>query len=158
MKRFLVILVLFFATAATVEAAKLKNEIHGIWSVLKIETTDQSLNLITKDADFSKITVEFTKSGVVLISGKDTQTKYSVAGNTVILSEGMIKDMSKAEVKASIKSGSLTLNLPADLVKQIMLTVKDMYVKSKGETFIAKMIEDIAKTYSIEAVITLKRK
>jgi hypothetical protein len=158
MRRFLLIPVLFFATLATVEAAKLKNEIQGIWSVQKIETTDQSLNMMMKDSDFSKFLVEFTKNGVVLISGRETGTRYRVEGNKLILSEGMIKDMSKAEVKASVKSGNLTLNLPADLVKQILLTVKDMYMKSKGETFIAKMIENAAKTYSIEAVITLKRK
>ncbi|MDR2286551.1 MAG: hypothetical protein LBE04_03620 [Prevotellaceae bacterium] len=158
MKRFLLIPVLFLATLATVEAAKLKNEIPGIWSVLKVETTDQNLNAMFKDSDFSKLLVEFTKTGTVLILGKDTETKYRVEGNKVVLSGGMIKDMPKAEVKASIKSDNLTLNLPADLVKQILLTAKDTYVKSGGEVFIAKMIESIATTYSIEAVITLKRK
>jgi hypothetical protein len=158
MKRFLLIPVLFLATLATVEAAKLKNEIPGIWSVLKVETTEQDLNSMLKDSDFSKLLVEFTKTGAVMISGKDTETKYRVEGNKVVLSGGMIKNMSKAEVKASIKSGNLTLNLPADLVKQILLTAKDMYLKSGGEVFIAKMIESIATTYSIGAVITLKRK
>jgi hypothetical protein len=158
MKRFLLILVLVFAAAATVEAAKLKNEIPGIWSVQKIETTDQSLNLMMKDSDFSKFLVEFTKSGFVLISGKDTKTKYGVSGNKIILSEGMIKDIPQAEVKANIKSGNLTVNLPADLVKQILLTIQDIYIKSGGEVFIAKMIENAAKTYNIEAVIILKRK
>ncbi|MDR1592919.1 MAG: hypothetical protein LBS43_00365 [Prevotellaceae bacterium] len=158
MKRFLLITVLFFATLATVEAAKLKNEIQGIWNVSKIETTDQSLNMLINNNDLSKLLVEFTKSGVVMISGKNFGSKYRVEGNKLILSEGMVKNMSKAEVKANVKSGNLSLNLPAALVKQIMLTVKDMYVKSGGEVFIAKMIENIAVTYSIEAVITLKRK
>jgi hypothetical protein len=114
-----------------------------------------------KDYDFSTLYVEFTKSGVVLLSGKDTGTKYSVSGNKIVLSEGMInrmKEIQRAEVQASIKSGNLTLNLSADLVKQILLTAKDMYLKSGGELFIAKMIENAAKTCSIEAVITLKHK
>jgi hypothetical protein len=158
MRRFFLITVLFFTTLTTVEAAKLKNEIRGIWSVQKIETTDQSLNFLIKDYDFSKLLVEFTKSGVVMLSGKDTKTKYSVTGDKIVLSEGMIKEIQRTEVKASIKSGNLTVNLPADLVKQILLTFKDMYLKSGGEAFIAKMIENAAKTYSIEAVIILKRK
>jgi hypothetical protein len=158
MKRFFLIQTLFFATLTTVEAAKLKNEIQGIWNVQKVETTDQSLNFLMKDYDFSKLSVEFTKSGVVLLSGKDTGTKYRVTENKLVLSGGIIKEPPQAEVKASIKSDSLTVNLPADFVKQILLTVKDMYVKSGGEAFIAKMIESVANTYSIEAVIVLKRK
>jgi hypothetical protein len=158
MKRLFLISILIFATLATAEAAKLKNEIQGKWSVQKVETTDQSLNFMIKDYDLSKLLVEFTKSGVVMLSGKDTGTKYRVAGNKIVLSEGMINEIKQAEVKASIKSGNLTMNLSADLVKQILLTVKDMYLKSGGEVFVAKMIENIAKTHSIEAVIILKRK
>ncbi|MDR0726066.1 MAG: hypothetical protein LBF59_08695 [Prevotellaceae bacterium] len=150
-------MVLIFTTLATADAAgKLKNEIQGIWSVQKVETTDQSLNLMIKDYDFSKLLVEFTKAGVITLSGKNTGTKYRVAGNKIVLSEGMIKE--NAEVKASVKSGNLTMNLSAALVSQIMLAFKDMYLKSGGEVFIAKMMENAAKTHSIEAVITLKRK
>jgi hypothetical protein len=159
MKRFFLVPVLFLATLTTVDAARLKNEIQRIWSVQKVETTDQSLNYMIKDYDFSKLLVEFTKSGAVLLSGKDTGTKYSVAGNKIVLSEGvMMKEIQRAELKASIKSDNLTVDLPADLVKQILLTAKDMYLKSGGEVFVAKMIENAAKTYSIEAVIILKRK
>jgi N-acetylneuraminic acid mutarotase len=157
MRRFFLIPVLFFAVLVTAEAGKLKNEIQGIWSVTKVETTEQNLNLLIKDYDFSKLLVEFTKSGTVWISGKDTGTKYSVTGNKIVLSEGMVKEIRRAEAKASIKSDSLTVNLPADLVKQIVLTVKDMYLKSGGEVFVAKMIENVVKTYSIEAVVILKR-
>jgi hypothetical protein len=158
MKRFLLITVLFFTISATVEAAKLKSEIQGIWSLSKVETTDQSINMLIKDGDFSKFLVEFTKSGLVMISGKDSGSKYRVEGSKVILSDGMVKNMSKAEVKASVKSDKLTLNLPADLVKQILLTAKDMYLKSGGEVFIAKMIETVATTSNIEATVILKRK
>jgi hypothetical protein len=161
MKRFFLVPVILIATLATADAAKLKNEIQRIWSVQTVETTDQSLNYMIKDYDFSTYHVEFTKSGVVLLSGKDTGTKYSVAGNKIVLSEGMIagmKEIQRAEVQASVKSGNLTISLPAGLVKQILLTVKDMYLKSGGEPFIAKMIENAAKTCSIEAVITLKHK
>jgi hypothetical protein len=158
MRRFFLISILIFTILATADATRLKNEIQGKWSVQKVETTDQSLNFMIKDYDFSKLLVEFTKSGVVTLSGKDTGTKYRVAGNKIVLSEGMIKEIQDAEVKASVKSGNLTMNLPAALVKQIMLSFKDIYLKSGGEVFIAKMIENAAKTYSIEAVIILKRK
>jgi hypothetical protein len=158
MKRFFLISALIFTTLATANAAGLKNEIQGIWSVHKIETTDQNLNFMIKDYNFSKLLVEFTKSGIVTLSGKDTGTKYRVTGNKIVLSGDMIKDIQYAEVKASVKSGNLTMNLPAGLVKQILLTFKDIYIKSGGEVFIAKMIENAAKTYSIEAVIILKHK
>ncbi|MDR1169748.1 MAG: hypothetical protein LBK97_02815 [Prevotellaceae bacterium] len=158
MKRLFLITVLFFAALATAGAVKLKNEIRGIWNMSKIETTDPSLNLMIQNYDLSKLPVEFTESGFVFISGKDTKTKYRVEGNKIILSEGMIKEIPRAEVKANIKSENLTVNLPADLTKQILLTIKDQYVKSGGEAFIAKMIENAAKTYSIEAIIILKRK
>jgi hypothetical protein len=157
MQRFFLIPFLFFAVLVTAEAAKLKNEIQGIWSVTKVETTEQNLNLLIKDYDFSKLLVEFTKSGTVRLSGKDTGTKYSVTGNKITLSEGMVKDIRRAEVKAGIKSDSLTVNLPADLVKQIVLTIKDMYLKSGGKVFVAKMIENVVETHSIEAVVILKR-
>ncbi|MDR0384871.1 MAG: hypothetical protein LBH60_02190 [Prevotellaceae bacterium] len=110
-----------------------------------------------RDFDLSKLSVEFTKAGVVMISGKDTKTKYRAEGNKIILSEGMIK-IPRAEVKANIKSGNLTVDISADLMKQILLAVKDQYLKSGGEVLIAKMIENAAKTYSIEAIIILKRK
>jgi hypothetical protein len=155
MKRIILILFLFFAVSAE---AKLKDEIAGIWNVLKVETTDQSLNSMIQESDLSKLFVEFAKSGAVLISGNDTKTKYSVDGSKIIFSEGAAKEISNAEVKANIKSDILTLNLNAELVKQIMLIVKDLYVKSGGDAFIAKMIENAAKTYRIEAIITLKRK
>jgi hypothetical protein len=144
--------------SSSLEAAKLKTEIQGIWSVQKIETTEQSLNLMMQGRDFSNLLVEFTKSGFVLISGKDIKTKYSVEKDRIILSEGMVKKITRPEVKANIKSGSLTVNLSADLVKQVLLTVKDQYLKSGGEVFIAKMIENIAQSNNIEAVIILKRK
>ncbi|MDR1582239.1 MAG: hypothetical protein LBS55_03105 [Prevotellaceae bacterium] len=158
MKRFILVLVLFFTTLGTVEATKLKNEIQNIWSVSKIETTDPNLNILMQGSDFSKYLVEFTKSGFVIVLGKDTKTKYHVSGDKIILSEGMVKEMSQTEVKANIKSGNLTVNVPADLVKQILLTVKEQYSKSGGDSFVAMMIENIAKTYRIEAVIVLKRK
>jgi hypothetical protein len=158
MQRVCLILVLIFTTMVTADAANLKNEIQGTWSVQKIETTDQSLNFMLKDNDFSKLLVEFTKSGVVRLWGRDTVAKYRVAGDEIILSESMIKEIQHAKVKASIKSDNLTINFPADLVKQILLMVKDIYIKSGGEVFVAKMIENAAKTYSIEAVIILKRK
>ncbi|MDR2383004.1 MAG: hypothetical protein LBD76_03855 [Prevotellaceae bacterium] len=142
----------------TTADAKLKNEIQGIWNVQKVETTDQSLNFLVKDYDFSKMLVEFTKSGVVTLSGKNTGTKYRVAGNKIVFSEGIIKEIQDAEVNANLKSGNLTLNLSADLVSQILLVFKDEYLKSGGEAFIAKMIETAAKTSNIEAVIILKRK
>jgi hypothetical protein len=157
MKRFCTVTFLFFATSVTVGVARLKNEIPGIWNVLKIETTDQNLNFMMRDFDLSKLSVEFTKAGVVMISGKDTKTKYRAEGNKIILSEGMIK-IPRAEVKANIKSGNLTVDISADLMKQILLAVKDQYLKSGGEVLIAKMIENAAKTYSIEAIIILKRK
>ncbi|MDR3245186.1 MAG: hypothetical protein LBT50_01985 [Prevotellaceae bacterium] len=155
MKQIILVLFLFLTVSA---GAKLKNEITGKWSVQKVETTDQSLNSMIQESDFSKLIVEFAKSGSVLISGTDTKTKYSVDGDKITFSEGLAKEISKAEVEANIKSGILTINLNAELVKQIMLIVKDQYVKSGGEAFIAKMIENAAKTYRIEAVITLKRK
>ncbi|MDR1886378.1 MAG: hypothetical protein LBQ70_00545 [Prevotellaceae bacterium] len=158
MKRIILIPVLFLTISVAVEAAKLKNEIKGLWSVVKIETTDQSLNLMMQNGDFSNLSVEFAKSGAVLLSGKDTGTKYRVEGDKITFSGGMIKEISRPEVKASIKSGVCTINVPADLVKQILLTIRDRYVESGGEAFIAKMIEHAANTYSIEAVVILKRK
>jgi hypothetical protein len=142
----------------TLEAAQLKTEIRGVWSVLKIETTEQSLNLMMQNGDFSSLLVEFTKSGFVMIAGKDIKTKYRVEKDKIILSEGMAKTIAHPEAKANIKSGNLTINLTADLVKQILLTVKDRYVESGGEAFIAKMMENIAETHNIEAIIRLKRK
>jgi hypothetical protein len=156
MKRIILISIVLFTALVSAATTKPKSEITGIWNVLKIETTDQSLNLMMQDADLSKLSIEFAKSGTVLISGKDTKTKYSVKGDKIILSEGMIKE--RSEVKKSIKSGNLSINIPADLVKQILLIIREHYVKSGGDSFIAKMIESIANTYSIEAVITLKRK
>jgi hypothetical protein len=158
MKQVFFISVLIFATLAKANATDLKSEIQGIWSVQKVETTDQSLNFMIKDYDFSKLLVEFTKSGFIMFSGKETKTKYRIAGNKIVLSEGVLKDIQQAEVEASIKSGNLTMNLPADLVKQILLIIKDVYIKSGGEPFIAKMIENVAKTHSVEAVVILKRK
>jgi hypothetical protein len=143
---------------APLEAAQLKTEIQGIWSVQKIETTEQSLNLMMQNSDFSNVLVEFAKSGFVMISGKDTKTKYRIEKDKIILSEGMAKGITHPEAKANIKSGNLTINLTADLVKQILLMVKDRYVESGGEAFIAKMVENIAETNAIEAVIILKRK
>jgi hypothetical protein len=138
--------------------AKLKNEIQGTWNLQKIETTDQSLNSIIQNGDFSNIFIEFTKSGFVLFQGKETGTKYRIENNKIILSEGLAKNMTHPEAKANIKSNELTVNLTAALVKQILLTVKDRYVESGGEIFVAKMIENIANTHSIEAIITFKRK
>jgi hypothetical protein len=138
--------------------ANLKSEIQGTWSVQKIETSEQSLNAMIQDSDFSNILIEFTKSGSVLVLGKATGTKYRVENNKIILSEGLAKNITHPEAKASIKSGKMTVNLTAALVKQILLTVKDRYVESGGEAFIAKLIENIAQTHSIEAVITFKRK
>jgi hypothetical protein len=158
MERFFLILVLFFTTLGSVEAAKLKNEIQNVWSISKIETTNPNLNPMIRDNDFSKVLVEFTKTGFVFISGKDTKTKYRVSGNKILLSEGIIKEKSQTEVSANIKSGILTVNVPADLVKQILLMVKEQYSKSGGESFIVKMIENVANTYRIEATVTLKRK
>jgi hypothetical protein len=144
-------------TALTaIKASKLATEIQETWTVVKIETTDPSLNTMTKDIDFSKWFVEFSKSGTVFLSGKDTKTKYSVKGDRLILSEGMIKGQS--EMKADIKSGQLSVSLSAEVVKQILLTATEQYLKSGGDPLIAKMIESVATTYSIEAVITLKRK
>jgi hypothetical protein len=148
---------MLFTVSATVGAARLKNGIRGIWNVVKIETTDQSLNFMIRNIDLSKSSVEFTKSGNILISGKDTKTKYSVKGDKIILSEGIIKE-SRFEVKAGIKSDSLSANIPAGMMKQILLTVKDQYAKSGGDAFLVKMIENAAQTYSIEATVTLKRK
>jgi hypothetical protein len=158
MKRYILIPALFFATLITVEAATLKKEIPGTWNVQKVETTDPSINFMIQDYDFSKLSVEFTKSGVVLLSGKATGSQYRVTGNKIVVSGGAIKDPPQAEVKADITSGVLTMNLPADMVKQILLTFKEQYLKSGGETFIARMIEGAANANSIEAVITLKRK
>jgi hypothetical protein len=143
---------------APLRAAQLKTEIRGTWSVLKIETTEQSLNLMIQNSDFSNILVEFTKSGFVMISGKDTKTKYRIEKDNIILSEGMAKKITRPEAKANIKSDNLTINLTADLVKQILLIIKDRYLESGGEAFIAKMIENITKTHDIEAVIIFKRK
>jgi hypothetical protein len=158
MKQIILILITLFTVFTSVEAAKLKkNDIVRIWNVTKVETTDQTLNFMTQDIDFSKLLVEFTKSGTVSILGKDTKTKYTIKGDKIILSEGLIKEP-KSEIKASIQSENLLLNISADLVKQILLIIKDQYTKSGGDAFIAKMIENAAKTYSIEAVITLKRK
>ncbi|MDR1339963.1 MAG: hypothetical protein LBK58_07935 [Prevotellaceae bacterium] len=158
MQRFVLTTVLFLTMSISLKAAKLETEIRGVWSVQKIETTEQSLNLMMQDKDLSNLLVEFTKSGFVLISGKDIKTKYRVEKDRIILSEGMAKKITRPEAKASIKSGNLRINLGADLVKQILLTVKDQYLKSGGEVFIAKMIENIAQSNSIEAVIILKRK
>jgi hypothetical protein len=158
MKRFFLVSVLFLTILATAESVKPKNEIQGIWTVSKIETTDLNLNSIIRNYDFSKLSVEFTESGVVMISGQDTKTKYRAEKNKIILSEGIIKEIPHAEVKTNIKSGNLTVDVSADLVKQILLAVKDLYLKSGGEVFIAKMIENAAKTSNIEAVIILKRK
>lgn len=147
------------AISGLVEAAGLKKkDIIKIWTVTKVETTDPSLNLMAQSIDLSKLLVEFTKSGTVLISGKDTKTKYTVKGDKIILSEGLIKEQPSAEVKASISSDNLSLDVSADLMKRILLIIKDQYTKSGGDAFISKMIENAANTYSIEAVITLKHK
>jgi hypothetical protein len=159
MKRVILLMSLVLAVSISAGASKLKDEIKGVWSVVKIETTDQTLNAIIKENDLSGLLVEFAKSGAVLVSGNDTKTKYSVNGDKIIFSDGVVsKEISKPEIKANIKSNILTANLPAELVKQTMLIAKDLYLKSGGDAFIGKMIENAAKTSSIEAVITLKRK
>jgi hypothetical protein len=158
MKRVILLIFLALAISISAEAAKLKDEIKGVWSVVKVETTDQTLNTIIQESDLSKLLVEFAKSGAVLISGNDTKTKYSVNGDKIIFSDGVTKEISNSEIKANIQSNILTANLSPEMVKQIMLIAKDLYIKSGGEVFIGKMIENAAKTSSIEAVITLKRK
>jgi len=158
MKQVILLIFLALAISISAKAAKLADEIKGVWTVVKVETTDQTLNAIIQESDLSGLFVEFAKSGAVLISGNDTKTKYSVTGDKIIFSDGLTKEISKPEMKANIKSNVLTANLSAELVKQIMLIAKDLYIKSGGDAFIGKMIENTAKTSNIEAIITLKRK
>ncbi|MDR1896093.1 MAG: hypothetical protein LBR10_04795 [Prevotellaceae bacterium] len=156
MRKAILLLLLAVLAATRVDAGELKDEIAGKWNVVQVETSDSSLNsMIT--ADLSKMIVEFTKSGTVVIADKDTKTKYLVKENTIIFSDGMAVNFSKPETKASIKGKTLTINVSAELVKEIMMMVKDIYLKSGGNAFVAKLIENIAQTSTITGIIRLDR-
>jgi len=159
MKKYILILPLLLLFIS-VNASNLKDQIKGKWGVVKVETTDQSLNAMINESgeDISKIEIELTEAGYIKLSGNDTKTKYIVKGDKVVFSDGIAKEIKNPEVKASIKSNVLTVDVPAELVKEIMLITKELYVKAGGDTFIAGLIESAAITYVIEGTVTLKRK
>lgn len=160
MKKIILILPLILVMLSPAAANNLKKNVKGKWSVAKVETTDKSLNSMidANSADMDKIIIELTEAGMVIVSGNDIKTKYKVNGDKIIFSEGVAKHVEKPEVKAKIKEDVLTVEVPAELVKEVMLLTKDFYVKAGGDALVARLIETAAKSYVIEGKVTLNRK
>jgi len=148
-------LILLFASAVCVLNAQ---NIKGKWSLDSIKTTDQSLNAMIPQDEIADVLVEFTDNGFVKVSGIDTKTKYKVEKDKIVFSEGMAEKIKNPALKYSVKNGVLVVNVSEEIVKQIMLIVKDMYIEAGGDKFVASMIESAALSSKIEAVIKLKRK
>ena len=155
MRKILIVCCLLMSMQAF--AGKLEKDLPGVWNVAKIETSDEMINTLIGDK-YKELLVEFTKTGTVRLAGKETGVKYSVNKDIIKLSQGLAEKVKNPEVKASSKNGELTVNIPPELAKQIMLVSKDLYLKSGGDTFVATLMENVAMNSGIKGVITLKRK
>lgn len=142
-------------------AGKLEKDLPGVWNVVKIETSDEMIDGMIKSLigdKYKDLIVEFTKTGMVKIAGRETGTKYVVNKEMIKLSQGLAEKLKNPEVKARSKKDELTVDISPELAKQIFLMAKDMYLKSGGEALVAAMMENVALNSGIKGVITLKRK
>lgn len=145
---------LLLAALAWISAADLK----GKWNFAKIETSEPALNALIKDYKFADTLVEFSGSGTVKISGRDTGIKYRLKDGKASFSGGDADKLSKSEVKVSEVKNTLKLTFSPELTREIVLLAKDKYLQSGGDALIAKLVENAVTNSAIETYLYLKRK